>query len=252
MLARVPTELEKLDPAEILKTARRLRNRISERFPSAGLVEVAEHLVELAARARSTCREIRSPNTRLRILSYGVISTVVAGAIAGILLTLSRGSSDHVSWAELIQVAEAGINDIVLLGAAIYFFIHLETRLKRGRIVRALHELRTLSHLIDVRQLTKTPDIGLGDDVTVATASSPTRTLTAFELGRYLEYCSEMLSLVGKIAALYGDGFDDSESIEAVNEVEELTIGLQTKIWQKLLLLRLLPPRGQNRAPLSE
>lgn len=233
--------LEKLDAAEILKTARRLRNRIAERFPSAGLVEVAEQLVELAARARSTCRELRAPNMRLRFLSYAVITTLVMAAIAGLVLTVAGGSSHDVSWAEMIQVAEAGINDIILLGAAIYFFIHLENRLKRGRIVRALHELRTLSHLIDVRQLTKTPEIIPVDDVTT-TLSSPSRTLTAFELGRYLEYCSEMLSLVGKIAALYGDGFDDSESIEAVNEVEELTIGLQTKIWQKLLLLRLLQP----------
>jgi hypothetical protein len=236
------TELEKLDPEEIVKTARRLRSRISERFPGAGLVGVSDQLVELASRAKRTCVEIRSPNLRLRVTSYLVISLVIVAAIIGLWLALSGASSGAADRAETIQAIEAGINDVVLLGAAIYFFMHLEIRLKRGRIVKALHELRTLSHLIDVHQLTKSPDI-VGDGEDHTTASSPQRSLTPYQLGRYLDYCSEMLSLTGKIAALYGDGFDDAESIEAVNEVEELTIGLQTKIWQKLLLLRMVPTR---------
>ena len=69
------------------------------------------------------------------------------------------------------------------------------------------------------------------------TKSSPARTLTPRQLGRYLDYCTEMLSLTGKIAALYADGFDDPEALDAVTDLEALTNALQHKIWQKVMLL---------------
>lgn len=235
------TTLEKLDPDEILRTAIRLRDRISERFPGSGLSGVAEQLIELASRARRTCAELARPNLRLRFATGAVIVLVIAAATGGTVVALT--SADHgqgITWADLVQVAEAGANDLVLLGAAIYFFISFETRLKRSKVVKALHQLRTLAHLIDVHQLTKTPEILATDEL--RTKSSPERRLSAFELGRYLDYCTEMLSLTGKIAALYGDGFGDSESLEAVNEIEDLTIGLQRKIWQKLILLQSVGP----------
>ena len=61
--------------------------------------------------------------------------------------------------------------------------------------------------------------------------------MTRFELGRYLDYCSELLSLVSKIAALYVQRFDDEVVLGAVNEVETLTNGLSRKIWQKIMIL---------------
>jgi hypothetical protein len=46
-----------------------------------------------------------------------------------------------------------------------------------------------------------------------------------------------MLSLIGKLAALYVQKFDDPVALAAVNEVEELTTGLSRKIWQKIMIL---------------
>lgn len=54
---------------------------------------------------------------------------------------------------------------------------------------------------------------------------------------RYLDYCSEMLSLIGKLAAFYVQKFDDPVALAAVNEVEELTSGLSRKIWQKIMIV---------------
>lgn len=54
---------------------------------------------------------------------------------------------------------------------------------------------------------------------------------------RYLDYSSEMLSLAGKVAALYAQGFSDPVALSAVNEVENLTTGLSRKIWQKIMIL---------------
>ena len=46
-----------------------------------------------------------------------------------------------------------------------------------------------------------------------------------------------MLSLTGKVAALYVQEFDDGVALQAVNEIEDLTSGLQQKIWQKMMIL---------------
>jgi hypothetical protein len=73
--------------------------------------------------------------------------------------------------------------------------------------------------------------------------------MTRFELSRYLDYCSEALSLAGKVAALYLKGFDDPVALQAVNEVEDLTTGLSRKIWQKLTILYAMAPASPAAAP---
>jgi hypothetical protein len=46
-----------------------------------------------------------------------------------------------------------------------------------------------------------------------------------------------MLSLIGKLAALYGERFDDPVALNAVDQIEDLTTGLSRKIWQKIALV---------------
>jgi hypothetical protein len=238
--------LEKLDADRIQKTSERLERRISERFPEAGLLRVARQLVELASRAKATTLWIEKPNAGLRALSFGTIGTILVATIA-IVVASVRSTGGLRDIGDVVQSLEAGMNGLVLLGAAIWFFVSIETRIKRGRVLKALHELRTLAHLIDVHQLTKDPDmLSAGAP---RTESSPERTLTPWQLGRYLDYCTEMLSLTGKIAALYSDGFEDPEAVDAVTDLEALTNALQHKIWQKIVLIE---SRTGTRAVLAE
>ena len=58
--------------------------------------------------------------------------------------------------------------------------------------------------------------------------------MTRDQVERYLDYCSEMLSLVGKTAALCAEESRDSVILETVSTVENLTVGLSRKIWQKI------------------
>jgi hypothetical protein len=227
-------ELEKLDPVRILETSEQLARRIAERFPDAGLVHVCGQLVELARRAQATTLWIKKPHAGLRAASVGVIASIVALSAVLVGASVRPDGAERLGVGDVVQIGEAALNALVLLGAAIWFFVSLERRFKRGRILKALHELRTLAHLIDVHQLTKDPDV-LGD--APPTASSPKRTLAPWQLGRYLDYCTEMLSLTGKIAALYSDGFDDPEAVDAVTDLEALANALQQKIWQKIVLL---------------
>jgi hypothetical protein len=84
-----------------------------------------------------------------------------------------------------------------------------------------------------MHQLTKDPDRLVALEVS-DTESSPARAMTAGELGRYLDYCTELLSLTGKLAALFVQRFDDAVVLQAVNEIEDLTNGLSRKVWQKI------------------
>lgn len=128
------------------------------------------------------------------------------------------------------------LQDAIFVGFGLLFLVTVEGRIKRRRALRFIRELRALAHIVDMHQLTKDPDRVVG--VSADTASSPRRTLTREELGRYLDYCSEMLSLISKVAALYADRFDDAVVLQAVDEVEAITNGLSNKIWQKIMILR--------------
>lgn len=57
------------------------------------------------------------------------------------------------------------------------------------------------------------------------------------ELGRYLDYCSELLAVVSNVAALYAQGDDDSITLQAVDSIEELCSGISRKLWQKMQMI---------------
>jgi hypothetical protein len=104
-----------------------------------------------------------------------------------------------------------------------------------------------VAHIVDMHQLTKDPDSVVATSVG-DTPSSPRRAMSRGELGRYLDYCSELLSLTGKVAALFVQRFDDPVVLQSVNQIEDLTNGLSRKIWQKITLLEALAVPGVRRA----
>ena len=222
-----------LDAEKIIFTVKTLSKRIEERFPGSGLNRVCGELHTVAVKSQQRSNWIARPLTSLRLLLALLITTMIVGlAMIVRSSSLPRTGFDLVG---LVQVSEAGLNVVILLGAGILFLVTTERRIKRGRALKAIHELRALAHVIDMHQLTKDPERALVR--TQGTASSPKETLTPAELTRYLDYCSEMLSLIGKLAALYVQQFDDPVALAAVNDVEQLTNGLSRKIWQKISIL---------------
>jgi len=223
----------RLDEAPIRATIARLQARIGERFPDSGLAGLAEELRAIASEASETVDALGRPNWPIR-LGVGVLITamlllVVAGAVS------LREPAKVDGWGQLVQVIESGINDLVFMGAAIFFLVTVEGRLKRRRALHALHELRSVVHIVDMHQLTKDPERLLSAEA--PTESSPERAMTPGELGRYLDYCSELLSLSSKVAALFVQRLNDPVVLSAVNEIETLAASLSNKIWQKITLL---------------
>ena len=222
-----------LDQSQIDQTLRRLRDRIAERFPQSGLSNVAAELVSLSEEAFDCVAYLRRPNWPIRVAVGLVILAMVV--VVGLGALSIRVSSQVNSVSELVQALEASINDIVFLGVAIFFFVTLEARIKRRKALGSLQQLRSVVHIVDMHQLTKDPERLMSPQPD--TSSSPERTMTAPELGRYLDYCSEMLSLTSKIAASFAQSFNDPVVLSTVNEIETLGTGLSGKIWQKITLL---------------
>src|SRR5262245_17491273 len=80
------------------------------------------------------------------------------------------------------------------------------------------------------------------------TPSSPPRTLTPFELTRYLDYCSEMVSLTAKVAVLFGQVFPDPAVNDRVSDLERIAAGLSQKVWQKIMIVEMLSPQSRAHA----
>lgn len=194
---------------------------------------MAGELLAFAEENRAVLEYLGRPHWVIRI-GVGVMLAGMAAVLIAIVISL-RLQAGVSGFAEFIQVSEAALSAFVFLGALVLFLVTLESRLKRSRALTALHELRSLAHVVDMHQLTKDPE-QLASEMT-STASSPERDLTAPELGRYLDYCSELLSLISKVAALHVQRFNDPHTLAAVNDLESLTSGLSGKIWQKITLL---------------
>ncbi len=229
-----------LEPQQIVRTVAVLRDRIAERFPGSGLGGLAETLAQVAGSTVPRLRWVAEPHRPLRVGIGGLIALILV-MLGSLSFNVISGSSESVLPAglndlpSLIQLLESIMNDLFLIGASIFFLVTVEARIKRRRALGFLRELRALAHIVDMHQLTKDPDRLIADGID--TNSSPMRRMTRFELGRYLDYCSEMLSLVSKIAALYIQNIDDPVVLAAVDEVETLTSGLSRKIWQKIMIL---------------
>ena len=229
-----------LRPDLIVKTISRLHHRIGERFPNSGLVKVCHQVLVLSQNMETRADWIGRPVKWMRVVTWIVIAAIIVLAVIPFGLVGNVPPDDLLpegNLKEVLELIESGINDLVLIGAAIFFLLTIENRYKRQRALAAMHELRSLAHVIDMHQLTKDPHRIMRVGGYPSTDQSPKLEMSRFELHRYLDYCSEMLALIGKLAAVYVQEFDDSVAMAAASELETLTTGLSRKIWQKIAIL---------------
>ena len=231
-----PVPQARLDVRPVRATVVRLGRRIEARFPDRDLRQVAGELVLIADAVTAEAADTKQRNRLVRLGSRLGVAVVALAVLAALYLTAVRvgvrSPVDSLAWLQLI---ESGINDLVFAGVAIYFLTALPARLQRVRLLGLLHRLRSLAHVIDMHQLTKDPE-RLRPDF-APTPESPHVGLDRDGLQHYLDYCSEMLSLVGKVAALCAETSTDPVVLDTVSTIETLTTGMSRKIWQKISLL---------------
>ena len=230
----------RLEADKVVQTLEQLHARIIARFPDAGLAQVCADLTQTA---RLTARRVKRLSPAFPALRIAA-ALIVAGAGAGVGWLAWRADWTEVWRTGAVGLAEgldSAVNLALLAGGAAWFLLTLDARWRVRQVRRAMNELRSIAHVIDMHQLTKDPTILLGG--MHPTSVSPKREMSRFQLARYLDYCAEMLALIAKLAALYTDESLDPAVGQAVNEIESLTSDLGRKIWQKIMILGELAER---------
>lgn len=226
---------QRLDSAAVRASTAALQERIRQRFPDRGLWEVSAELVSLVDEVTGGGGISRRRIRFARLLSHlGIVTVLVifGGAIvlAAASIWASPGALTPIDWLPLLETV---VNNLVFAGIAIFFLVAVPQRMERARVLRLVHRLRSLAHVIDMHQLTKVPERlerGRREDGGLD--------LTREQLARYLDYCTEMLSLVGKTAALFAEDTTDGDVLDAVGGIETLTSDMARKVWQKIAILQ--------------
>ena len=228
--------LEKLEPVPVIGTARRLRDRVGARFPDRGIHRVAQELVSLTEQVADTSAGSRRRTRLVRTASHTVIGIVVLVALVAfgfaVEAAFTEAPDNGLDWLPLI---ESAVNDIVFVALAVVLLYSFPERVQRSDLLAKLHRLRSLAHIIDMHQLTKEPE-SLRDAFVNGTDGADVD-LTPEQIEYYLEYCTELLSLVGKAAALCAEESQDEIVLNTVSTIESLTMGMSRKVWQKITVL---------------
>ena len=244
------TTYHQLQSTAVRSTIEALEARIRERFPGSGLGNVCAQLLVVADRNQVVIERLRRPLWPIRVLTAITVLALSALALWAVWHLVGRAMGELGGVADLLQTTDAATNQLLLLSLALIFLVSLEVRTKRRAALRMLHQLRSIAHVVDMHQLTKDPEYAVRPFV--ATASSPARVLSPMQLARYLDYCSELLALTSKLAALHAQHLQDPVVLGAVNDIESLTADLSRKIWQKLTILMSQYPAGADpQAPAS-
>ena len=245
-----PSDYQRLDARAVKATVDRLTGRIRARFPERNLGEVSASL------SGAIDELLLRPQARwygwARIASRVVVFLLIAVLFIALVVLIGQAADDRQPesvW-EWVQIVESVINDIVFVSIAVFFLWQLPLRWERSHDLASLHRLRSLAHVIDMHQLTKDPD-RLRSDFR-RTPQTVELGMTAAELSNYLDYCSELLSLVSKTAALFAEHTQDNTVLQTVDSIEDLTTGMGREIWQKIALLPGRAPReidAEHRVP---
>jgi hypothetical protein len=233
---RMP-EVHQLEGNHVAATVERLEARINARFArQRGLANVAADLALLVRRVDVETDLSQARIRRTKAIARVSSALIVVASIVALGLAvkdaLERGPRHTLDWVPLI---ESVINDAVFAAIAVIFLWALPERLERRHLLDLLHRLRSLAHVIDMHQLSKDPEQLLASYE--PTPASPSLGLTADEMRHYFDYCSELLSLVAKTAALCAESSSDSVVLSTVSTIESLTTNMSSKIWQKSSLI---------------
>jgi hypothetical protein len=234
-----------LTPKYVHHTAARLVERIRSRFGDDHLTDLAVRVEGIASKSEMKLRKALRLGRVIRWLTW---PGVFAAAVGIILWVRSLHLTIEVKDAgELAQSVDSIFQLLLVLGASAWFLLSIGSKVQRGALLRAVNELNEVAHLVDFLQLDKDPD-RLHFSTEQRTAKSPTlgKANTAFLLGRYLDYCAELLSILAKVGCLYRDKVSDEVVLSRLGDFDRLTNQLRANISTKMALISHSPPKEKS------
>ena len=221
-----------LNPDKLTGSIDQIALQVGSSFPGAGLAGLAIDLSAVARDVIDLASEIRKPIWLVRVVAGVLILLALLWPL--ILAPFLDFKETFTSLAEFLEATDAGLHMILVMGAGVVFLVSWENRIKRNKALDSIATLRSIAHIIDMHQITKDPDF----DVNSHTESEVIRTVKSdSELAVYLDFCSDMLSVIGKLGAYHIQYYRDRVVLDAVNEIESLSNGLSRKLWQKIMVI---------------
>lgn len=217
-------------------TVTQLERRIQARFGERGLTKAARDLGRLVDRVEIEAGQSHQRLRRMTLSARSAGVVIIVATLVALAFSLRTAVTDGLAHtADWVPLVESVVNDLVFAALAVVFLWAFPERLERRSLLRLLHRLRSLAHVIDMHQLSKDPE--QVNPAYTPTVESVRHGLDAEQLHHYLDYCSEMLSLTAKAAALCAEHSTDAVVLGTVSYIETLTTELSNKIWQKISLL---------------
>jgi hypothetical protein len=229
-------ETPQLEARYIANAAAKLEARIRARLPGRRLAGVAERLARMVPEIHEGFDVSYHRSQVTRVWTRALSGLIVLGTVVTLVFAFRDALvTGNLHLRDVVSLAESTISDIVFAGIAVVFLWALPERRERRTLIGLLHELRTLAHVVDMHQLDKDPEQARSDYV--PTEMSPPNRMNAEELHHYFDYCSELVSLIAKTAALCAERTSDPVVLGTVSNLETLAAQMSQKIWQKISLL---------------
>jgi hypothetical protein len=214
-------------------TARKLVGRIDERFSDCELKRLAQKVEKTVANSRRRLRGPYALGFLVRLVVWPCVFAALGAVGYGIYCLDLKVQVNN--GGEFVQGLDSALQVMIMLAAGTWFFLTLGNRLVRNRLLKAVQELRAQVHMIDLLQLDKDPDrLFRKEGENTATSPQLGKVSTPFLLSRYLDYCSELLSLISKVAALYSEQVKDPVVLAELSEIEKLTNQYRLTIGTKM------------------
>jgi hypothetical protein len=243
---RTVSDSPTLIPERVAASCHLLSDRVHARFPDRGLDHHAQWFAQYVDRL-----VVAGPETVAAPLLFRLVSWL-GGLAVGVLLFSPLFFVRRLDGLDHLPVFLSSLDALsTVLAASIAAFFtmrSIEHAYVRRRAVAGLGTLRSFAHVTDMLQITKCPThllfpqgVGGEADRTAADARDEATALT-----HYLTYCSELYALTSKVAVLYGEWTTDALVLDAIDDVDDLCMGLESKTTQKILLLEQLNQRVQS------
>jgi len=228
-----------LDPARIVETARRLSQRVHERFPGRSLDAHVARFADHAERVIATGGKAMASPAWLQ--AAGWIGGFGAILLLAVPFWLAKRLEPPERLTDSLQAIDSAITIFAGTVAGYFTMRSITQAYSRKRALKGLQALRSFAHVADMLQTNKSPARLLFP--TVATASSPMLEEDPVLVSRYLGYCAEFYALVAKVAVLYGDWVQDATVLSTVDDIEVLCSDFENRVALKILQLDRLVAR---------
>ena len=210
-----------------------LQNQIDLQFPDRGLSSTVQDLGNEAKAASDLSNKVGGSHTKAWFLNITVPILAFIITLSAALYYLNVEDKEAFNGFDDID----GLINLIFLSVVIGVLIRQTVKLlRRTSAMKQLHRVRTLIHILDMKQQNKK---------SYGTSFTNQKALSTRDNILYLDDCSQAVVLAGKVAALLIEDYDDSLVIATVSEIDALCNGITNRIWLKIQVFQLTLPKAE-------